>query len=431
MNITKLNSNAANFNADLQNFVLDSNQQDEQLSITVAKIIANVRKHGDQAVLDYSRDLDDHSVNNMAELCVSQEQLASAFQEIPTATRTALEQSATRIRAYAERQRVEDWYWEEGGIRVGQKVTPLDLVGLYIPGGKAIYPSSVLMTAIPAQVAGVPRIAVALSSPQGQLSSVVLAALHLCKIEEVYMIGGAQAIAAFAYGTETIPRVSKIAGPGNRYVTEAKRQVFGAVGIDMLAGPSEIVVLADNSCDPEWIAADLLSQAEHDQEARAILIDTDPAHINAVEQAIAKILTQMPRAEIIRESLSKHGVMIQVSDLAQGAEVVNSIAPEHLELMVADPQAILQSIKHAGAIFMGRYACEALGDYCAGPSHVLPTSSAARFSSPLGVYDFQKRSSIIDCNEQGADKLSHIAQHLAEQEGLFAHALSAQRRAKE
>ncbi|MGB9577707.1 MAG: histidinol dehydrogenase, partial [Halothiobacillaceae bacterium] len=343
----------------------------------------------------------------------------------------ALEQAAERIRRYAEHQKLESWsYREADGTLLGQQVTPLDRVGLYVPGGKAAYPSSVLMNAIPAKVAGVPELIVVAPAPRGELNDLVLAACRIAGVDRVFAIGGAQAVAALAYGTDTIPQVDKITGPGNIFVATAKRMVYGTVGIDMIAGPSEIVVVCDGATDPDWIAMDLFSQAEHDEQAQAILISPDAAFLDAVAAAASRLVETMPRGEIIRASMEGRGALIHVRDLDEAARVINFIAPEHLELSVEDAEGYAAKIRHAGAIFMGRYTAEALGDYCAGPNHVLPTSRTARFSSPLGVYDFQKRSSLIGCSAQGASELGKIARVLAEGEGLFAHAASAAYRIK-
>lgn len=430
MLVNRLNSSASDFHRKLET-ALDVAQKDSSLPLRVGEIIADVRSQGDPALLKHIAAHDHFEPKNAAQLRVKPKQFDQAMRAVLPETLDVFEQAAVRIRAYAERQGSQDWNWEENGVHVGQKVTPLDSVGLYIPGGKAVYPSSILMTAIPAQVAGVPRIAVALASPAGELNPLVLAVLRLCDIKEVYQMGGAHAIAALAYGTETIPKVDKIVGPGNRYVTEAKRQVFGVVGIDMLAGPTEIVVLADGSCRPSWVAADLLSQAEHDEHARAILISTDEPYLDAVEKAMERAMETLPRRGIIRNSLENHGLFIQVPDLEEGVNIVNTIAPEHLELILDQPQTILPLIRNAGAIFLGHYACEALGDYCAGPSHVLPTAGSARFTSPLSVSSFQKHSSVISCNKEGAASLAPIATRMAEEEGLFAHFSSVQCRTEQ
>ncbi len=394
-------------------------------------IIANVRKNGDSAVIDYTNRFDHRQIIQSSELEVSKETLKSAWDSLPRAQATALQTAAERVRAYAEHQKIQSWqYTEADGTVLGQKVTPLDRVGLYVPGGKAAYPSSVLMNAIPAKVAGVAELIMVVPMPQGDANELVLAAAYLAGVDRVFSIGGAQAVAALAYGTESIPAVAKIVGPGNIYVATAKKLVFGQVGIDMIAGPSEILVICDGKTNPDWIAMDLFSQAEHDENAQAILISDDNQFLQAVEQSIKALLPTMERAEIIKASLSTRGALIKVDSLSQAADIANIIAPEHLELSVAEPEALGAQIRHAGAIFMGRYTAEALGDYCAGPNHVLPTSSTARFSSPLGVYDFQKRSSIIYCSDVGADTLGKTASILARGESLTAHARSAEYRIK-
>jgi histidinol dehydrogenase len=370
-------------------------------------------------------------VDSVAQLEMPLSRLQQAYQQIDAADRRALEQAAARIRSYAEHQKMESWeYTEADGTLLGQQVSPLDRVGLYVPGGKAAYPSSVLMNAIPASVAGVGELVMVVPTPGGVINELVLAAAHIAGVNRVFTIGGAQAVAALAYGTETVPAVDKIVGPGNIYVATAKRMVFGTVGIDMVAGPSEILVICDGQTDPDWIAMDLFSQAEHDEDAQAILLSPDAEFLDAVQQSIERLLAEMPRKQIIDRSLSSRGALIKVADLEEAVEVANFIAPEHLELSVENPQEMARSIRHAGAIFLGRHTAEALGDYCAGPNHVLPTSRTARFSSPLGVYDFQKRSSLIGCSPQGASDLGKIASTLARGEGLVAHARSAESRIK-
>ncbi|HUW46029.1 MAG TPA: histidinol dehydrogenase, partial [Dehalococcoidia bacterium] len=360
-----------------------------------------------------------------------QAELAAACAGLPEAQRSALEQAAARIERFHQRQRAESWeYLEADGTRLGQKLTPLDRVGLYVPGGKASYPSSVLMNALPAKVAGVGELIMVVPCPGGEKNPLVLAAAHLAGVDRVFALGGAQAIGALAYGTQTLPQVDKIVGPGNAYVAAAKRRVFGVVGIDMVAGPSEILIICDGQTDPDWIAMDLFSQAEHDELAQSILLSPDAAFIDAVQASIEKLLPQMPRQEIIRTALEARGALIQVKDLDEAADIANYISPEHLELSIEDPVALTKKIRHAGAIFMGRQTCEALGDYCAGPNHVLPTSRTARFSSPLGVYDFQKRSSLIMVSKAGAQVLGKISMVLAEGEGLQAHARSAEYRTR-
>jgi histidinol dehydrogenase len=386
---------------------------------------------GDRAPLEYSRRFDQLEVDSAAQLEMPLSRLQQAYRQIEEADRTALEQAAARIRSYAEHQKMESWeYTEADGTLLGQQVSPLDRVGLYVPGGKAAYPSSVLMNAIPAAVAGVGELLMVVPTPRGVVNELVLAAAHIAGVNRVFTIGGAQAVAALAYGTETVPAVDKIVGPGNIYVATAKRMVFGTVGIDMVAGPPEILVICDGQTDPDWIAMDLFSQAEHDEDAQAILLSPDAAFLDAVQQSIERLLEEMPRKQIIDQSLSSRGALIKVADLDEAADVANFIAPEHLELSVENAQEMARSIRHAGAIFLGRHTAEALGDYCAGPNHVLPTSRTARFSSPLGVYDFQKRSSLIGCSPLGASELGKIASTLARGEGLVAHALSAENRIK-
>ncbi len=404
---------------------------DEAIERTVTEILASVRTLGDAAVLDYTRRFDQIEVKTMAELELPATALKAAFAGLPADRRHALEHAAARVRGYHERQKIDSWeYTEADGTRLGQKVTPLDRVGLYVPGGKAAYPSSVLMNAIPAKVAGVGELIMATPTPRGEKNALVLAAAHLAGVDRVFCIGGAQAVAALAYGTQTIPPVDKIVGPGNAYVASAKRSVFGIVGIDMVAGPSEVLVIADGSGDPEWSATDLIAQAEHDELAQSILLCPDPAYLDAVAASIEKLLPTMPRREVIAASLKNRGALIQVSDLDEACAIANRIAPEHLELSVKNPRALVDKIHHAGAIFMGHYTSESLGDYCAGPNHVLPTARSARFSSPLGVYDFQKRSSIIEVSQAGARRLGPIAVTLAHGEGLTAHARAAEIRLK-
>ena len=425
LSVPRLSSSSSDFESGL-NRLITAAEEDEQLITRVREVIARVRREGDRALLAYVREFDQCDVPDVAALQIGEDKLRAAFEQLPRETLAALEIAAQRIRRYAEKQKLETWHLEdEDGSVTGQMITALDSVGLYIPGGKAAYPSSVLMTAIPAQVAGVSRIAMAVSAPGGEIAPAVSAAAYLCRVDEVYRIGGAQAVAALAYGTETIRPVDKIVGPGNRYVTEAKRQVFGHVGIDMLAGPSEVLIVSDGSGDPGWIAADLFAQAEHDEQARAVLLCPDADFIDAVAGRMADLIRTAPRAELIERSISDKGLLLEVRDLHEAVEIVNKIAPEHLELIVADPASLLPDIRNAGAIFLGRYSPEVLGDYCAGPNHVLPTAGAARFFSPLGVYDFQKRSSLIHCTPQGAAKLAGVARRLAKDEGLFAHADSA------
>ncbi|MFA5921250.1 MAG: histidinol dehydrogenase [Methylococcaceae bacterium] len=429
LNITKLDASSAGFDQQLQQLLAWDESDDRDIHQRVLDIIADVRKKGDKAVIDYTNRFDRRTITQAGELELSKETLKSAWEKLPVDKKQALQTAADRIRAYAEHQKMQSWqYTEADGTVLGQKVTPLDRAGLYVPGGKAAYPSSVLMNAIPAKVAGVGELIMVVPAPQDETNELVLAAAFLAGVDRVFAIGGAQAIAALAYGTETIPAVAKIVGPGNIYVATAKKLVFGQVGIDMIAGPSEILIICDGKTNPDWIAMDLFSQAEHDENAQAILISDDGDYLDAVEQSINKLLPGMERAGIIRVSLSTRGALIKVDNLKQAAEVANIIAPEHLELSVEEPEALSKNIRHAGAIFMGRYTAEALGDYCAGPNHVLPTSGTARFSSPLGVYDFQKRSSLINCSQVGANTLGKTASILARGEGLTAHARSAEYR---
>jgi histidinol dehydrogenase len=431
LTLKKLNTTSPDFNQQLQTLLAFDETDDLDIHQRVLAIIADVRSNGDQAVIDYTNRFDQRAISHAKELELSKETLKSAWDSLPTNQAQALQTAADRIRAYAEHQKIASWdYTEPDGTVLGQKITPLDRVGLYVPGGKAAYPSSVLMNAIPAKVAGVGELIMVVPAPNGETNQLVLAAAYLAGVDRVFTMGGAQAVAALAYGTETIPKVAKIVGPGNIYVATAKKLVFGQVGIDMIAGPSEILVICDGKTNPDWIAMDLFSQAEHDENAQAILISPDAAFLEKVGQSINTLLPTMERADIIRASLSTRGAFIKVDDLNQAAEVVNSIAPEHLELSVEDPKSLCEKIRHAGAIFMGRYTAEALGDYCAGPNHVLPTSSTARFSSPLGVYDFQKRTSLINCSEAGADTLGKTASLLARGESLTAHARSAEFRIK-
>ncbi len=429
--ITRLNSTDSNFSAQLQNLLAWEESSDHEIHQRVLDIIANVRQKGDQAVIDYTNQFDHCNVSNSSELEISQDTLKAAWDNLAKDKADALEVAAERVRAYADKQKMESWqYTEADGTMLGQKITPLDRAGLYVPGGKAAYPSSVLMNAIPAKVAGVRELIMVVPTPNGVVNELVLAAAYLSGVDRVFAIGGAQAVAALAYGTETIPAVEKIVGPGNIYVATAKKLVFGKVGIDMIAGPSEILIICDGKTDPDWIAMDLFSQAEHDEDAQAILLSDDADFLDAVANSIDKLLPTMERAEIIKASLSARGALIKVNSLEEAAEVSNTIAPEHLELSVEDPNALCEHIRNAGAIFMGRYTAEALGDYCAGPNHVLPTSGTARFSSPLGVYDFQKRSSLIFCSAEGANTLGKTASVLARGESLTAHARSAEYRLK-
>ena len=432
LNIKCLNSNDSNFQQELDGLLAWESVSDTAVFNTVMEILNAVKSKGDAAVIEYTNRFDGGSFSNAGELELSKDELHAALDAIPANQREALEKAAERVRAYAEHQKMESWsYTEADGTVLGQQVTSLDRVGLYVPGGKAAYPSSVLMNAIPAKVAGVPELIMVVPTPNGEKNDLVLAAAAIAGVDRVFTIGGAQAVAALAYGTRTIPQVDKIVGPGNIYVATAKRMVFGTVGIDMIAGPSEILVLCDGKTDPDWIAMDLFSQAEHDEDAQSILVCPDQAYIDLVADSVNKLINEMPRADIIKASIEGRAAFITVDDLEQAAEISNYIAPEHLELSVEDAQQFAaEKIKHAGAIFMGRYTAEALGDYCAGPNHVLPTSRTARFSSPLGVYDFQKRSSLIGCSADGASELGKTASVLARGEGLVAHACSAEYRIK-
>ena len=426
MNIARLSTQQADFDARLSKLLAFEETADEKLEATVAAILADVKKRGDAAVLEYTRKFDRLPLANAAAMELSKFELKAAFEGLPADQKSALQQAAQRVTDYHKKQVQVSWnYLDEDGTMLGQQVTPLDRVGLYVPGGKAAYPSSVLMNALPAKVAGVLELIMVVPTPDGVKNQLVLAAAYLSGVDRVFTIGGAQAVAALAYGTETIPKVDKVVGPGNAYVASAKRRVFGVCGIDMIAGPSEILVICDGKTDPDWVAMDLFSQAEHDELAQAILLSPDAAFIDAVAASANKLLEQMPRKEIIKTALENRGALIHVADLDEACRISNRIAPEHLELSVGDPQTWLHKLKHAGAIFMGRYTSESLGDYCAGPNHVLPTSGTARFSSPLGVYDFQKRSSLIQVSPEGAQKLGKIASVLAFGEGLQAHAQSA------
>lgn len=427
ISMTRLDANSADFNQQLQSLLAWDAADDLQIHQRVLEIIADVRQRGDQALIDYTNRFDHCQFKQAADLELDQQALLDAWNSLPSEQAVALQSAANRVRAYAEQQKLQSWqYTENDGTVLGQKVTALDKAGLYVPGGKAAYPSSVLMNAIPAKVAGVGELIMVVPTPNGETNPLVLAAAHVAGVDRVFTIGGAQAVAALAYGTETIPAVDKIVGPGNIYVATAKKLVFGQVGIDMIAGPSEILIICDGLTNPDWIAMDLFSQAEHDENAQAILISDNAEFLNQVEASINKLLPEMERAEIIQASLIGRGAFIKVNDLQQAAEITNRIAPEHLELSVAEPQLLCDQIRNAGAIFLGRYTAEALGDYCAGPNHVLPTSSTARYSSPLGVYDFQKRSSLINCSAAGAQQLGKIASVLARGESLTAHARSAE-----
>ncbi|MDP1541363.1 MAG: histidinol dehydrogenase [Moraxellaceae bacterium] len=427
--LTQLDASSPTFSKQLDQLLAWEGVSDASVRDVVDDVIRQVRSSGDAAVVDFTNRFDRRQVKAMAELELSNARLQQAYEGLPKDQQQALAQAAERVSRYHQHQLQSSWsYREEDGTLLGQQVTPLDRVGIYVPGGKASYPSSVLMNALPAKVAGVSEIIMVVPSPEGELNELVLAAAFLVGVDRVFTIGGAQAVAALAYGTETVPRVDKIVGPGNIYVATAKRQVFGQVGIDMIAGPSEILVYCDGQTDPDWIAMDLLSQAEHDELAQSILIAQDQGFLDAVRESLTKLLPSLERETIARTSLLDRGAFIKVDSEAQAIELINRIAPEHLELSVADPEALLPQIRHAGAIFMGRHTPEALGDYCAGPNHVLPTSGTARFSSPLGVYDFQKRSSLIGCSPQGASELAKVASVLARGEGLTAHARSAEYR---
>lgn len=427
----QLSSQDADFEQQLSELLAFETVNDVQLLTTVDDIIAQVRNGGDSVVLALTQQFDQHPATSMDELELTQEELANAFANLDSEVREALTTAARRVQSFHERQVQETWQYEdELGNRLGQKVTPLDRVGIYVPGGLASYPSSVLMNAIPAKVAGVTEVIMVVPAPKGVLNPLVLAAAHLAKVDRVFTIGGAQAVAALAYGTDSIPQVDKITGPGNKYVAAAKRAVFGQVGIDMIAGPSEVLVYAEGEAGDraDWLAMDLLSQAEHDRIAQAIFVTTSSEQLAEVGAEIEKALAELPKADIARDSLQNRGALILVRDRAEGMRVINRVAPEHLELSVDDPDALLADIRHAGAIFMGRHTPEAIGDYCAGPNHVLPTSGTARFSSPLGVYDFQKKTSLIYCSQSGCQPLAKTADILAQNEDLDAHARSARYR---
>ncbi|HQW53161.1 MAG TPA: histidinol dehydrogenase [Acinetobacter sp.] len=425
----RLSTQDQNFQQAFADLLAFETVSDPQLVQTVDQIIADVRQYGDDHVLKLTQQFDRHPAHHFSELELTQAQLKTAFEGLSDEVRSALELAAKRIQSFHQAQKQEGWsYVDELGNTLGQKVTPLDRVGIYVPGGLASYPSSVLMNAIPAHVAGVPEIIMVVPAPNGELNPLVLAAAHLAGVSRVITIGGAQAVAALAYGTQTIPAVDKITGPGNRFVAAAKRAVFGQVGIDMIAGPSEILVYAEGENNADWLAMDVLSQAEHDTVAQSIFITPDQALLEAVEAAVEKHLKELPKVEIARTSIENRGALILVKDRAEAIALINQVAPEHLELCLDDAEAMSQDIRHAGAIFMGRFTPEAIGDYCAGPNHVLPTSGTARFSSPLGVYDFQKRSSLIMCSQEGVKTLAKTADVLAVQENLDAHARSARYR---
>jgi histidinol dehydrogenase len=423
----RLSTADAGFDAALAQLLAFDASLDPRVDATVATILADVKSRGDAAVLEYTQRWDRVSAKSLGELEIPRAELEAALRALPAAQRDALTAAARRVRAFHEKQSIESiTYIDSDGNELGQQITPLDRVGIYVPGGKAAYPSTVIMNAVPAKVAGVGEIIMVVPTPDGVKNAMVLAAAAICGVDRVFAIGGAQAVGALAYGTQTLPQVDKIVGPGRDYVAAAKRRVFGVVGIDMVAGPSEILIVCDGKTEPDWIAMDLFSQAEHDEMAQAILLCPDAAYIDKVAASIERQIKTMPRKDIIRASLDGRGALIQVRNLDEACAIVNRIAPEHLELSVENPQALLPKIRHAGAIFMGKYSSEAIGDYCAGPNHVLPTSRTARFSSPLGVYDFQKRSSIINVSREGAVKLGEIAAELARGEGLSAHAASAE-----
>ena len=429
--LRRLDSTSSDFQSQLKALLAFETSQDPQVEERVADILADVKLSGDEAVIAYTNRFDGMNAQSMVELELTQAELKAAFLRLPVEQRSALEAAAMRIRSYHEHQKAASWqYTDEDGTVLGQQITPLDRVGSYVPGGKASYPSSVLMNAIPAHVAGVKEIIMVVPTPRGDKNDMVLAAAFIAGVSRAFTVGGAQAVGALAYGTQTIPAVDKITGPGNAYVAAAKRRVFGIVGIDMVAGPSEILVICDGQTNPDWIAMDLFSQAEHDEIAQSILLCPDQAFIDRVLASIDRLLPNMPRRDIIKASLINRGALIKVADLDEACAISNYIAPEHLELSVADPQAWLPKLTHAGAIFMGKYTSESLGDYCAGPNHVLPTARTARFTSPLGVYDFQKRTSLIQVSEAGAQKLGRIASVLAHGEGLQAHAGAAEFRLK-
>lgn len=429
--IRKLSSKSKNFDSELSSLLSFDDVSNDEIYEVVKKIISDVQTRGDQALISLTAKLDSLDVSSMAELTISKERLKKSFDNLSNDQKNALKTAADRIKSYHQKQISKTWtYTEKDGTVLGQKITPLDRVGLYVPGGKAAYPSSVLMNSIPARVAGVEELIMVVPTPNGICNDLVLAAAYIAEVDSVFTIGGAQAIAALAYGTESIPKVDKIVGPGNIFVATAKRQVFGSVGIDMIAGPSEILVICDGSTDPDWIAMDLFSQAEHDEDAQSILLCPDKDFISQVENSIKKLLPTMKRVNIISKALKNRGALILTKDINEAIEISNRIAPEHLELSVEEPESLLDDIKHAGAIFMGKFSSEALGDYCAGPNHVLPTAGTSRFSSPLGVYDFQKKSSIIMASPEGANTLGQIAATIADGESLEAHARSALFRTK-
>ena len=433
--VKRLNSLESGFKETLLSSLSLPMADDEAIDAAVLKILAAVKAQGDEAVLNFTKQFDRLNAASISELEISRQDLEQAYLALPAEQKTALDTAAQRVRAYHERQKIEagchSWEYEEAdGTRLGQKVTALDRVGIYVPGGKAAYPSSVLMNAIPAKVAGVKEVIMVVPTPEGARNPLVLAAAYLAGVDRVFTIGGAQAVGALAFGTQTIPAVDKIVGPGNAYVAAAKRRVFGTVGIDMIAGPSEILVLCDGTSNPDWVAMDLFSQAEHDEQAQSILLCPDAVFIEQVQASINKLLPEMPRAKVIKASLTNRAVLIQVKDMNEACDIANDIAAEHLEICAVEPRKWAEKIRHAGAIFMGNYTSESLGDYCAGPNHVLPTARTARFSSPLGVYDFIKRSSMIEVSEAGAQTLGAVASILAHGEGLQAHARAAEMRLK-
>jgi histidinol dehydrogenase len=433
--VKRLNSGDAGFKETLLSSLSLPTADDVAIDAAVVKILSAVKEKGDSAVLEFTKQFDRLNVSSVSELEILHQDLERAYKDLTAEQKNALDIAAKRVRAYHERQKIEagchSWEYEEAdGTKLGQKVTPLDRVGIYVPGGKAAYPSSVLMNAIPAKVAGVTEVIMVVPTPEGARNPLVLAAAYLAGVDRVFTIGGAQAVAALAYGTQTIPSVDKIVGPGNAYVAAAKRRVFGTVGIDMIAGPSEILVLCDGSTNPDWVAMDLFSQAEHDEQAQSILLCPDAAFIEQVQASINRLLPEMPRAKVITASLANRALLIQVKDMEEACDIANAIAAEHLEICTVEPRQWAEKIRHAGAIFMGNYTSESLGDYCAGPNHVLPTARTARFSSPLGVYDFIKRSSMIEVSEAGAQSLGQVASTLAHGEGLQAHARAAEMRLK-
>lgn len=424
--LRRLDTKAADFDVALETLLRRDDPFDSTVLQTAQDIIADVRERGDAALCEYTARFDDIKVSDVATLEISSNAREAAFQSLPSSLRQSLEAAAKRIKDFHERQKALSWeYDDECGSRLGQRLTPIERIGVYVPGGKAAYPSSILMSAIPARIAGVTEIIMVVPTPRGEDNNLVLAASHLVGVDRAFRIGGAQAIAALAMGTKTVPRVDKIVGPGNAYVVAAKKALFGEVGIDMVAGPSEVVIIADSGADPKWLAMDLFAQAEHDENAQSILLSPDAQLLNQVETAVQQLLPDMERRQIIESSLSQHGALIKVESLAAAVRLSSQIAPEHLQLMVEDPESLLDQVRHAGAIFCGYWSAEVFGDYCAGPNHVLPTAGTARFSSPLGVYDFQKRTSVIWCSPPGAAALSGVASTLAENEGLFAHARSA------